>query len=116
LEYVCVVQTFSLMFYLLIIVALVFFVAHVALLFTAFPKSELNSTRYFYSHATLWLTGVAVFLLAWLYSGTGQSAFLDFFDTSVKKVLILVFTGALSLTAHSIVRLVVLPMVRKEKR
>ncbi len=104
------------MFYLLITAAVVFFIAHVALLLMAFPKSELDSSRYLYSHITLWLTGIAVFLLAWLYSGTGQSAFLDFFNTPVKKVLILVFTAALSLTAHSLVRFVVLPMVRKEKR
>jgi hypothetical protein len=101
------------MFYILITIAVIFFITHVALLFTSFPKSELASTRYFYSHLTLWITGLTVFTLAVLYSGSGQSGFLDYFDTPTKKALILVFTFALSLTAHLIVRLLVLPLLRK---
>ena len=104
------------MFYTLIIIAIVFFITHVALLFTSFPKSELAGKRYFYSHLTLWLTGLAVFTLAVLYAGSGQSAFLDYFDTPFKKAMILVFTFALSLTAHLLVRLLVLPLMRKNLR
>ncbi|WP_184545873.1 hypothetical protein [Mucilaginibacter sp. FT3.2] len=104
------------MFYLLIAAALLFFIAHVTLLFMAFPKSQLNSTRYLYSHVTLWLTGLVVFCLALLYSGNGQSGFLDYFDTQAKKGLILAFTVALSLTAHTIVRTLILPMMRKNQK
>jgi hypothetical protein len=104
------------MFYSLIIIAIIFFITHVALLFTAFPKSELARRRYFYSHLTLWLTGLAVFTLAVLYAGSGQSAFLDYFDTPLKKAIILIFTFALSLTAHLIVKLLVLPLMRKSLR
>jgi len=101
------------MFYFLIFGALFLFITHVALLLASFPKSQLASSRYFYSHLTLWLTGAFVFVLALLYSGSGRSAFLDYFDTSLKKALILVFTFALSLVAHTIVKLLVLPLLRK---
>jgi len=101
------------MFYLLIVAAIIFFLTHVILLFTAFPKSKLASTRYFYSHLTLWLTGVIIFVLAILYSGSGQSHFLDYFNSPAKKGMILVFTLALSLTAHAIVRLIVIPLMRR---
>jgi len=101
------------MFYVLIAAALIFFIAHVALLLTAFPGAELARTRYFYSHLTLWLTGALVFSLALLYSGTRRSSFLDYFNDSSKKVLILVFTLSLSLVAHLIVRLIVLPLLKK---
>ncbi|WP_183576222.1 hypothetical protein HDF18_20510 [Mucilaginibacter sp. X5P1] len=104
------------MFYSLIIIAIIFFITHVALLLTAFPKSELARTRYFYSHLTLWITGVTVFILAVQYAGSGQSAFLDYFDTPFKKAMILIFTFALSLTAHLIVKLLVLPLLRKNLR
>lgn len=100
------------MFYLIVTAATALFIAHVVLLFTSFQKSELVPARYFYSHLTLWLTGVLVFVLALLYSGTGQLSFLDYFDTMQKKVMILVFTFALSLIAHLIVRLLVLPLLK----
>lgn len=102
------------MFYLLIAAALLFFIVHVALLFTAFPKSQLNGTRYLYSHITLWITGIVVFLLAFLYSGKGESGFLDYFNSPVKKSYILIFTIVLSLTAHTIVRTLIIPMMRKK--
>jgi hypothetical protein len=85
------------------------------LLFTAFPNSQLAKQRYFYSHLTLWLTGVTVFVLALLCSGTGQSAFLDYFDSPLKKAMIIIFTLTLSLVAHSIVRLVVWPLMSKNR-
>ena len=104
------------MFYLLITASIVLFITHVALLVMSFPKSELAQSRYFYSHLTLWLTGLTVFILAWLYSGSGQSSFLDYFDSPLKKMMILIFTLALSLVAHSIVRLLVLPLLRKNQQ
>ncbi|WP_158799246.1 hypothetical protein [Pedobacter sp. L105] len=103
------------MFYILILASIIFFIAHVALLFTAFPQSKLARKRYFYSHLTLWITGLFVFALALLYSGSGRSAFLDYFDSTTKKVMILVFTAALSLVAHSIVIWVVVPMLRNNQ-
>ena len=104
------------MFYTLLIIAAIFFVTHVVLLFTAFPQSKLARKRYFYSHLTLWFTGVAIFILALLYGGTGQSSFLDYFNTPLKALIILAFTMVLSLIAHLIVRLLILPlMLSKEK-
>ena len=90
------------------------FLAHVVLLFTSFPNAQLARKRYFYSHLTLWLTGITIFTLAMLCAGTGHSAFLDYFDSPLKKGMIIAFTLALSLVAHSIVRLVVLPLMSKK--
>ena len=101
------------MFYLLIIGTAIFFLAHVALLFASISHSKLVPTRYFYSHLTLWITGVLVLVLAILYGGTGRSSFLDYFDSNTKKAMILVFTFALSLVAHIIVTRVILPLLRK---
>lgn len=101
------------MFYPLIIIAAIFFIAHVVLLLTSFLGTAFAGNRYFYSHLALWITGVVVFLLALLYSGRNQSGFLDYFDTSFKKSMILVATLALSLIAHSIVRFLILPMMKK---
>ncbi|OKS88483.1 hypothetical protein RG47T_3950 [Mucilaginibacter polytrichastri] len=103
------------MFYLLIFAALIFFVAHVALLLASFSGPKFASVRYFYSHLTLWLTGIVVFVLALCYSGAHQSGFLDYFNTPFKKTMILVFTLALSLAAHGIVSLLVLPLLRKNR-
>jgi len=103
------------MFYFLLIIAAGLFLAHVVLLFTAFPDAQLAQRRYFYSHLTLWLTGATVFILALLYSGEGQSTFLDYFDTPTKKGMIIAFTLALSLVAHTIVRLLVLPLMSKSR-
>lgn len=102
------------MFYILTIATIIFFIAHVALLLAAFPQSQLARTRYFYSHLTLWVTGALVFSLVLLYGGSGRSAFLDYFDTATKKAMILVFTAALSLVAHLLVKLVVVPMLSKK--
>ncbi|PZF74251.1 hypothetical protein [Taibaiella soli] len=97
------------MFFLLSILALGLFIAHVILLFTSFPQKGFQRSRYFYSHLTLWLTGIIVFGLTTLYSGDGQSVLLDYFDTPVKKIMILVVTLILSITAHLIVKTLVLP-------
>jgi hypothetical protein len=103
------------MFYLLVAAAIIFFIAHVALLLASFPSSGFVTSRYFFSHLTLWITGIVVFVLAQLYSGSNQSGFLNYFDTPFKKGMILVVTLALSLVAHSIVRFLVLPMLKKAK-
>jgi uncharacterized membrane protein YfcA len=103
------------MFYLLVTAAIVFFIAHVSLLVASFTGSTFATSRYFYSHLTLWLTGLTIFVATILFSGTGQSQFLDYFDSTLKKVMILVITLALSLTAHSIVTYLVLPSIRKNK-
>ncbi|MES2807253.1 MAG: hypothetical protein V4619_01425 [Bacteroidota bacterium] len=104
------------MFYLLLAAAAVLFISHVALLLLSFPQSQLAQRRYFYSHLTLWLTGIIVFVMAWFYSNTGHSDMLAYFDTSVKKAMILVFTFSLSLVAHCIVMYAVLPLMQKNKR
>lgn len=101
------------MLYLLIAAAAVFFILHVVLLFTSFPNAQLAKQRYFYSHLTLWITGAVVFVIALLYSGNGQSGFLDYFNTSYKRATIIAFTLALSLTAHLLVRFVALPLMAK---
>ncbi|MDN3580807.1 hypothetical protein [Mucilaginibacter flavus] len=103
------------MFYLLVTAAIIFFIAHVSLLVASFTGPKFAKSRYFYSHLTLWLTGLSLFVAAILFSGTGQSQFLDYFDSSLKKVMILVVTFALSLTAHSIIIYLVLPSIRKSK-
>ena len=101
------------MFYVLILAAVVFFIAHVGLLIASFTGPQFGSSRYFYSHLTLWITGALIFLMAILYTGSGQSQFLDYFNTPLKKVMILVVTSAVSLLAHCIVKFLVLPAVGK---
>jgi len=103
------------MLYIIISVAVILFITHVFLLFTSFSNASLISPRYFYSHLTLWLTGLSVFALAAMYSGSNQSGFLDYFDTWAKKSYILVFTFGLSLVAHCLVTFLVLPLLRKSK-
>jgi hypothetical protein len=102
------------MFYFLVAIAAIFFITHVVLLLLSFPQLQLAQGRYFYSHLTLWLTGLVVFILAWFYNG--ESGALSYFDTPFKKSMILVFTVALSAVAHSIVRFVVVPLLGKNKR
>lgn len=93
----------------LLVLALLFFIAHVFLLFTSFGKNGYQKTRYFYSHLTLWICGVIAFLMAAMYTGKGVSDILDVFDTRGKQVLILVGVMVLSLVAHTIVKLLVMP-------
>ncbi len=102
------------MFYIIISAAGVLFLTHVWLLLTAFPKFELAKRRYFYSHLTLWLTGLLLFILTIVYSGAGKSGFIDYFNSPLSKVMILVFTIALSLVAHGIVKIFILPIFRKQ--
>ena len=101
------------MIYALTIAASVFFIAHVSLLLSSFGKGRFYSVRYFLSHVTLWVTGFLVFFLALLFQGKGISPFLDYFDTPVKKGMILVGAAFLSLVAHSIIKYMVLPARRR---
>ena len=101
------------MIYALVLSAIVLFVAHVGFLLASFRRSGFSGRRYFYSHLTLWLTGICVFVLAWLYSGKNVSGFLDYFNSINRLLLILGFTVALSLVAHLIVRYLVLPVWQK---
>ncbi|HEY4338211.1 MAG TPA: hypothetical protein VGM89_20025 [Puia sp.] len=100
------------MLYLLTALAVLFFILHVGYLLASFPGGGFNKKRYFISHLTLWLTGLLVFLLATLFAGKGVSAFLDYFDTTTKRLMILAAAAALSLIAHIIVRWLVLPTRR----
>ncbi|MVT10705.1 hypothetical protein [Chitinophaga tropicalis] len=93
----------------LVALALLFFIAHVFLLFTSFGKNGYQKTRYFYSHLTLWICGLIVFLMANMYAGKGVSGILDVFDTPLKQLLIIGVVVLLSLTAHTIVKLLVMP-------
>lgn len=103
------------MFYLLIATALILFIAHVVLLIASFTGPQFASSRYFYSHLTLWFTGITVYILAMLYSGKHRSGFLDYFDTPLRLAMIIAFTFSLSLVAHGIVKFIVLPLVHKNK-
>lgn len=102
------------MLYALTIAAGAFFIAHVSLLLASFGQGRFYTVRYFLSHVTLWVTGFLVFFLALLFQGKGISAFLDYFDTPVKKAMILVGAVVLSLVAHSIVKFLVLPARRRQ--
>lgn len=97
------------MFTTLAVLALVFFVAHVILLFTSFGKNGYQKKRYFYSHLTLWIAGILLFVMAALYAGKQVSPILDVFDTVGKQALILGAVVVLSFTAHTIVRYLVIP-------
>lgn len=101
------------MLYLLLVVTGILFLAHVAFLFASFQKTGFSSKNYRYSHLTLWLTGICLFLMAWLYHGKGISEFFDYFDNTSRRLFILLFTVGLSVTAHLIVRFLILPVWRK---
>jgi hypothetical protein len=100
----------------LAILALLFFLAHVILLFTSFGKDGYRKTRYFYSHLTLWICGGLVFLLALLFAGKDESPLLDVFNTTGKQLLIVGMVLLLSLTAHSIVKWLVIPKYQLDKK
>ena len=103
------------MLYALTIAAGLFFIAHVSLLLASFAQGRFYSVRYFLSHVTLWITGFMVFFLALLFEGRGISAFLDYFDTPLKKAMILAGALVLSLIAHSIVKFLVLSPRRRQQ-
>ncbi|HVI46450.1 MAG TPA: hypothetical protein VM802_16360 [Chitinophaga sp.] len=89
--------------------AVLFFVAHVYLLFTSFGKKGFQKTKYLWSHITLWITGIIASVLTMLYAGKSVSGVIDVFDTPAKSALLIVLALALSLIAHSIVKMLVLP-------
>ncbi len=100
----------------LVALALVFFIAHVILLFTSFGRNGYQKMRYFYSHLTLWICGGLLFLLAVLFAGKNESAILDVFDSPGKQLLIPGVVVVLSLTAHTIVRFLVMPKYQFDKK
>jgi uncharacterized membrane protein HdeD (DUF308 family) len=97
---------------LLLMLAAICFVSHVIMLFTSFPAEGMRKSRYFMSHVTLWLTGIFFYLVTGIYAGEGISAAIDLFDTNGKRMLILVVVFGLSLLAHIIVRLLVIPQYK----
>lgn len=94
---------------ILAIVAAAFFVAHVLLLFTSFGREGYNKTKYLWSHLTLWICGAIVFIMTQLYAGKGESGMVDAFDTPLKRWLIIAVVLVLSVVAHTIVKLFVMP-------
>lgn len=100
----------------MLVLAIVFFVAHVILLFTSFGKNGYQKTRYLLSHVTLWICGAIVFLMAFLYAGKQEASVLNVFDTLSKQALIIALVLVLSLVAHTIVRLLVMPRYQVNTR
>lgn len=92
------------MFYLLLCLAAICFLTHVGLLITSFSAGRFKRDHYFWSHATLWLAGLLLFLVAITYAGEGRAGAIDYFNTTLKKIMILVVTIALSLIADAIVK------------
>lgn len=101
------------MFTTLAILAALFFVAHVYLLFTSFGKSGFQKQKYLWSHITLWITGGIACLIAILFAGKSVSSAIDVFDTPGKASLLIVIALVLSAVAHSIVKLLVLPKYQR---
>lgn len=89
------------------------FIAHVLMLFTSFGAGGVKKKRYFLSHLTLWITGALGYVIAWQFAGKDVSPVIDVFDTPFKQFLIIVLAFALSLIAHSIVRMFVLPQYKR---
>jgi hypothetical protein len=97
----------------LAVLAALFFVAHVYLLFTSFGKSGFQKQKYLWSHITLWITGGLAFLIALLFAGKSVSSVIDVFDTPAKAALLLLLAFGLSAIAHTIVKTLVLPRYTK---
>lgn len=97
---------------LLLSLTVLSFVLHVCLLLTSFKSTGIRKGRYFFSHFTLWLAGLLLCLIAWLYGGKGISPTLDVFASFNARVYIIVTTLALSLVAHAVVRLFVMPQYK----
>ena len=93
-----------LMFYLLLCIAAISFLTHVGLLVTSLSAGRFKRDHYFWSHATLWLAGLLLFIVAIAYSGEGRSGAIDYFNTTLKKTMILVVTIALSIIADFMVK------------
>jgi drug/metabolite transporter (DMT)-like permease len=93
----------------LTILAALFFVAHVYLLFTSFGKKGFQKQKYLWSHITLWITGALAMLIALLFAGKGVSSVIDVFNTPGKAALLSAIALVLSALAHTIVKLLVMP-------
>ncbi|WP_148707208.1 hypothetical protein [Chitinophaga skermanii] len=76
----------------------------------------MQKTKYFWSHATLWICGIIAFAITWFFAGKGESSTVDLFDSTTKKVAILILVAVLSLVAHSIVKLLVMPRYTTTKK
>ena len=91
------------------------FLSHIFLLIASFSSTGFKRKRYFWSHATLLLTGVFIFVLAISYAGKNQSVVIDYFDSPIKKSMILLITCIVSLTAHIFVKRFILSVYKVEK-
>lgn len=101
----CVFTNLAAMLYLLLALAGVCFLLHVVFLFGSFGTGgRFNRRRYFYSHLTLWITGLLLFILVTTFQGQHAAAMIDYFDTAGRRLMILIGVVALSLLAHIIVR------------
>jgi H+/gluconate symporter-like permease len=103
------------MYTTLLILTIVFFIAHVLLLFTSFGKAGFQKTKYLFSHITLWICGILAYLTAFLYAGKNVSTLADVFDTPMKQGFLIVLVVILSIVAHSIVKYLVLPRFLADK-
>lgn len=97
----------------LTVLAVLFFLAHVYLLFTSFGKKGFQKRKYLWSHITLWITGALACLIAILFAGKNVSGVIDVFDTPGKASLLIMIALVLSAAAHSIVKLLVLPKYQR---
>lgn len=91
------------------VLAVLFFIAHVYLLFTSFGEKGFQKKKYLWSHITLWLTGIFACSLTLLFAGKSVSGVIDVFDTPAKSALLILLAFVLSAVAHTIVKLLVLP-------
>jgi uncharacterized membrane protein len=93
----------------LTVLTLLFFLAHVYLLFTSFGKKGFQKQKYLWSHITLWITGILACVITVMFAGRSVSGFIDVFDTPAKSALLIVLALVLSATAHTIVKKLILP-------
>lgn len=92
------------MFGFLAVLAALLFIAHLILLIASFPPGHFDYSRYFWSHITLWATGLVFLVTTMVYSGTGESELIDSLDTALEWVMIPASTMLLSFAVHGIVR------------
>ncbi|MFY0256137.1 hypothetical protein ACDQ55_19540 [Chitinophaga sp. 30R24] len=98
----------------LTVLAALFFLAHVFLLFTSFGKKGFQKQKYLWSHITLWITGALAFLIALLFAGKEEAGVINVFNTPGKAALLIVIALVLSGAAHSVVSLLVLPKYQEK--
>lgn len=91
------------------LLAVAFFVTHVLLIFTSFGKKGYHPRKYLWSHITLWIAGVLVTVFLWQNSGQPSSGIGETFNTPLKRFFPILLAFGLSVIAHIIVRLFILP-------